>query len=398
MESIQSDIAQLNALHRRLVHLCARLTGDPDAAEDLAQETLTEAWRLRWKLRDESARFPWAAAIARNLCLRWLRQRGRERARFASVGLDNATEGELDRVADPDDFTVEPERHELAALLDRALAILPPATARLLIERYIEESPHAEIAARLGVSPDAITMRLARGRLQLRRLLDGEMRDEAAAFDSGTRMFSGWRETRIWCPGCGRRRLHGRFERPDGLLAFRCPECCPAPEDLLVAFGLDNPRYARLLAGVSQFKAAYVRTLGYIHDYYRGRLAEASVDCASCGRSVTLIRSLGASAAAPVGPWPRLTTRCLSCGEAGSTSLGGLVHALPAVRRFWREHPRMRVLPPRAVEAAGRPAFLVQVASVTDGACLDVICDRDTLAVLAIHGTGTTPDAPDERR
>lgn len=391
MEAIPSDIPHLGALHPRLVHLCARLTGEPDAAEDLAQETLIEVWRLRGKLRDESAQFPWAAAIARNLCLRWLRRRGRERARFASLGRDDATVGALDRIADPDDFTVELERHELAALLDRTLALLPPATARLLIARYIEESPHAEIAARLGVSPDAIAMRLARGRLQLRRLLDGELRDETALFGFDTQAHSRWRETRIWCPGCGQRRLHGHFERPGGLLAFRCPVCCPAPDDLLVAFRLDNPQYARLLVGVSTFKPAYIRTLAYIHDYYRTRLDDEFVDCTNCGRSVPLVRSLGPSAAAPAGPWPRLTTRCVSCGEAGSTSLGGLVHALPAVRRFWRDHPRMRILPPREIDASGRAAFLVRVESVTDGAYLDVIRARDTFAALASHGDGTTP-------
>ena len=30
---------------RRLVRLCATISGDRDAAEDLAQETLLEAWR-----------------------------------------------------------------------------------------------------------------------------------------------------------------------------------------------------------------------------------------------------------------------------------------------------------------------------------------------------------------
>jgi DNA-directed RNA polymerase specialized sigma24 family protein len=36
----------------RLVRLCARLTGDWDAAEDLAQETFVEAWRALDRLRD----------------------------------------------------------------------------------------------------------------------------------------------------------------------------------------------------------------------------------------------------------------------------------------------------------------------------------------------------------
>jgi DNA-directed RNA polymerase specialized sigma24 family protein len=38
------DLA-LHAERARLVHLCAYLTGNGEAAEDLAQETLVEAWR-----------------------------------------------------------------------------------------------------------------------------------------------------------------------------------------------------------------------------------------------------------------------------------------------------------------------------------------------------------------
>ena len=37
--------ASLSLERSRLVGLCARITGDVDIAEDLAQETLLEAWR-----------------------------------------------------------------------------------------------------------------------------------------------------------------------------------------------------------------------------------------------------------------------------------------------------------------------------------------------------------------
>ena len=56
---------------RRLVRLCAVLTGDPAAADDLAQETLLEAWRIRDRLADPTGRRAWLDAIARNVCHRW---------------------------------------------------------------------------------------------------------------------------------------------------------------------------------------------------------------------------------------------------------------------------------------------------------------------------------------
>src|ERR671931_116163 len=75
------EAATLREERGNLVRLCARLTGDLDAAEDLAQETLYEAWRSAHKLHDPGGRPQWLADIARHVCLRWARSRGRELAR-----------------------------------------------------------------------------------------------------------------------------------------------------------------------------------------------------------------------------------------------------------------------------------------------------------------------------
>ena len=52
----------LHAEHVRLVRLCAYLSGDRDAADDLAQETLIEAWRQRHKLIDPDGAGAWLRA------------------------------------------------------------------------------------------------------------------------------------------------------------------------------------------------------------------------------------------------------------------------------------------------------------------------------------------------
>ena len=64
----------LTSERARLVRLCTRATGDPDAAEDLAQEALFEAWRAAHKLPEgvsAEERGRWLSVIARNVCLRW---------------------------------------------------------------------------------------------------------------------------------------------------------------------------------------------------------------------------------------------------------------------------------------------------------------------------------------
>jgi RNA polymerase sigma factor (sigma-70 family) len=152
----------------QLVRLCACLTGNSDAAEDLAQETLVEAWRHASKLHHPNGRDRWLAAIARNVCRRWSRARGRELARHAYGSRDADAAEPVDGLADELDVEVELERHELAQLLDRALALLPPVTRQIQIESYVEESPQAEVATRLRLSEGAVAMRLRRGKLALR--------------------------------------------------------------------------------------------------------------------------------------------------------------------------------------------------------------------------------------
>ena len=69
-----------------LLRLCRHFTHDADAAEDLTQEVLFEAWRAGHKLSADATaeeRLRWLSGIARNVCLRWARRRGRDLSRLA---------------------------------------------------------------------------------------------------------------------------------------------------------------------------------------------------------------------------------------------------------------------------------------------------------------------------
>jgi RNA polymerase sigma-70 factor (ECF subfamily) len=374
-----------------LVRLCAHLTGDSTVAEDLAQETLLIAWQNRDTLRDPAARDAWRAGIARNLCRRWLRAHGREYARrIWRSGSPSDAIGQDDTLAHlptGDDLALDLERDELATLLDRALALLLPGTRDVLVARYVAESPHAEIAARLGVSKQAVSMRLARGTLHLRRILTTTLRHEAAAYGLVSPSDSdAWQETRIWCPLCGQGRLLGRFATAatTGGFALRCAVCGPnhVPGNISGTSFVDVPALGSALIGVTGYKAAFTRVLRWGEAYYCRALARRVIACPKCGRLAAIRR--GAPAHWPPTPHTAqmIHLRCDSCRITPNMALGGFVLALPQAQQFWRQQRRMRMLPARHTTYAGRPALLTTFESIAGASRLDVFCAVDDYALI----------------
>ncbi len=367
-----------------LARYCAYHSGDHDAGEDLAQETLVEAWRNHHKLRDLDKSKPWLAAIARNICQRWGRARGREVARLA----ENATapqSGSLDQLALlPDEIDLERdlERGELIALLDRALALLPNETRAVLVTHYVEGLPQSEIAARLGLTENAIAVRLHRGRRALRQLLAEDLREDIAEYGFIVPSADGWSETRIWCPECGRSRLLARFDPAQGDLSIRCATCVNIIDNHLVR----HHSSLGLFSGLKACKPALNRVMDWADVYYRGGIETGVARCMACGRPASVKASDATSSLD--GPRDLHGVRLLcSCQVENTCSIAGQALFTPEGRRFWREHPRIHGLPLREAEVLGHPAVIVTFASLSERAQLDVAFARDTLRILHISSS-----------
>lgn len=380
----------------RLVGLCRKLTGNADVAEDLAQETLLLAWRGSAGLREPQKRAQWIAGIARNLSLRWLRQQGRNQVHsiiLSQNAEEPATTTLEELVADEFDLEIELERRELATLLDRALALLPEETRTVLVKRFIEESPLAEIAAQLDTNPSAIAMRLQRGKLALRKMLTSEMHEEIVAYKQAANEQT-WEQTSLWCHHCGKYRLSGRKQPEEGLLYLKCPACSPGDEVL------SKNESVPVLKGIKSFKPAYARLSEWCHAYYRQGLRDSSMLCNTCGRRMSVKLSSPTEICLPgwldqetplwVGRRSErlLTIFCPHCRDFNCCSLEGLIISLPEGRAFLNTHQRIHLLPNHTIDFAGRPAIVTCFASVTDSARFEVISDYATYEVLKIAGGG----------
>lgn len=367
----------LAAERPRLVRLCRTIIQDSEAAEDVAQEVLFEAWRSIDKLRDPAALRPWLSGIARNVCARWLRARGKEVAVIETEPTPLA-DSPLDNITADVDLEVALDRDELALLLDRALALLPPNTRDILVHKFVADQPYAVIAEELGLSENAVAVRIHRGKLALQKLLQSDLRTEAENFGL-VQADDTWRTTRIWCTQCGQQRLLGRLDATEFVL--RCPVCNVEENSY---HSQDNViDYSSL----KTFRPALNRFIKTINTLFAQARRDGGVTCMLCGEWRPLRQGMPYYAPPSIQQQRGLYLLCPRCDLGSYISISGLALNHQAGLALWRQEQRIRTLPEVALEVDGVAALHVPFESVKSSARLDVIVREDTYELLAVHNS-----------
>jgi RNA polymerase sigma-70 factor (ECF subfamily) len=167
----KGDMAAFETLvemHRAAIYaLCCRMTGVPQAADDLAQETFVKAYFSLAGFDERLPLFPWLRRIAVNSSLNHLKSRKREEPL-----------GELNgRVLTPAFASSSPtphdelQRNEARERLGRALKALPTKLKSVFVLHVYEELSYEEIARTLGIARGTVMSRLNRARRRLRASL-----------------------------------------------------------------------------------------------------------------------------------------------------------------------------------------------------------------------------------
>ena len=138
-------------------NLCYRMLGNPQAAEDAAQETF---WRVyknlhRYDLKRSFA--TWLLSIAAHYCIDQQR-----RKKLATIDLDKIIEiGPADPSPNSERLIVNNEQSEA---VQEQLAKLNPKDRTVLILRYWHEFSEEEICNALSITKSAVKSRLHRAR------------------------------------------------------------------------------------------------------------------------------------------------------------------------------------------------------------------------------------------
>lgn len=170
---LTDDFEDLYMTYRsRVWALCLRMTGNPDEAEDLTQETFVRMFQKLDTFRGESAFCTWLRRITINVVLlrfqkaSWRREKSIEELssmdpesgcphKVEFGGVDTQLAEAVDRIS-----------------LERAIDRLPPGFKAVLILHDIEGYEHEEISKLMGFAVGTSKSQLHKARLKMRELLE----------------------------------------------------------------------------------------------------------------------------------------------------------------------------------------------------------------------------------
>ena len=155
--------------YEKSVHALAwRKIGDFHHAEEITQDTFLRAYQKLSTLKNPS-QFPrWLYVIANRLCLNWLRKQKRHEKQLQSLEdtpMEEVAESAYERyVLEQRETEATEHRFEIVKkLLDK----LPEGERTVMTLHYLSEMTTREISKFLGVSVEAIRLRLYRARKRL---------------------------------------------------------------------------------------------------------------------------------------------------------------------------------------------------------------------------------------
>jgi RNA polymerase sigma-70 factor (ECF subfamily) len=167
----------------RLLRVARRFLNSEEDARDVVQDAFVAAFRSIGTFKAGSTLATWLHRIVVNSALMKLRTQ----RRHPEEDLDDllpqfAADGhQLVPSVDWNESAEEMvERAEMRDIVRRAIDMLPETHRVVLMMRDIEEMTTEEVAQALGITANAVKVRLHRARQALRTLLDRDLRKEPA--------------------------------------------------------------------------------------------------------------------------------------------------------------------------------------------------------------------------
>ncbi len=152
---------------KKVYNLALRMVGNEEDARDMSQEAFIKAYNSLESFRGDSKFSVWLYRLTSNLCIDFLRSRGRRQTLSLTAEDDGNDAAQLDI---PDDrFSPERafERQETRASVKRGLDTLTPEYRQILLLREMGGLSYEEIGKALGLEAGTVKSRIFRARKKL---------------------------------------------------------------------------------------------------------------------------------------------------------------------------------------------------------------------------------------
>lgn len=151
---------------RPIYNLAYRMSGEKEAAKDIAQESFVAAYSSLKTFKGKARFSTWLYQITLNKCRDYLKSKRSNDLCVIDPDLPLVSEG-----ADPE-YRLKAKEQDKA--IQQALRMMPPKYRELLILKHIEELDYKEMAELLGLSLTNLKVRTYRAREMFKEILKRE--------------------------------------------------------------------------------------------------------------------------------------------------------------------------------------------------------------------------------
>ena len=156
---------ELFSFHTSIKNLVSSRLAYSDEADDVVQEVFLSAMNNLKGFRSQGPLAGWLKRIAVNKCCNHHRKRRTHQKLLAGAAWG------LNRDAPPQPQKVMMKRETLRRVR-QAVQALPSIYSDVITLRYFQQTPIADLAHKLAISPSLARLRLYRARVQLKKLLE----------------------------------------------------------------------------------------------------------------------------------------------------------------------------------------------------------------------------------
>jgi len=152
----------------KIYNLCRHMLGNPQDAEDAAQEVFLKAFQALPRFQPEASLYTWLYRIATNTCIDFKRKPVWE-SLFGGPGEEDRLIH--DRASDAPSPEKLHQSRQTGEALQEGLGKLSPKLRAIIILKELEELSYEEIAETLDISMGTVKSRIARAREDLQKIM-----------------------------------------------------------------------------------------------------------------------------------------------------------------------------------------------------------------------------------